>query len=239
VTKVLQVGDRIITSEEIVPLLMRYQLLPQLLREIVVDEAIAGISCTTEEQALAEELFYQQNQLTSEAAIAAWRSRQNISTEELEHLALRQFKVEKFKQETFGHQLESYFLSRKGQLDRVICSLIRIKDLGIAQELYFRIQEEEQSFGELAREYSQGPEANTGGLHGPVEVGGMHPMLGQILSVSQPGQIWPPTRVEEWVIIVRLEKFVPAQLDQGMRQRLLNELFANWLSSKQSTVVSC
>jgi len=36
----------------------------------------------------------------------------------------------------------------------------------------------------------------------------------------------------EWLVIVRLENFIPAQLDELMRQRLLNECFATWLSEQ-------
>ncbi len=45
-------------------------------------------------------------------------------------------------------------------------------------------------------------------------------------SVSQPGQLWHPICLEEWLVIVRLEKFIPAQLYKLVRQRLLSELFA-------------
>jgi parvulin-like peptidyl-prolyl isomerase len=104
--------------------------------------------------------------------------------------------------------------------------------LGIAQELYFRILEGEQTFGELAREYSQGPEAQTDGLIGPVELSVPHPTLAQMLTLSQPGQLCPPTRVGEWLVIVRLEKFIPAQMDDAMRRRLFNECFNTWLQEQ-------
>jgi parvulin-like peptidyl-prolyl isomerase len=151
---------------------------------------------------------------------------------QVEGLATRGLLIEKFKQTTWGHKLESYFLSRKGQLDRVIYSLLRTKEPGIAQELYFRIQEKEQSFAELARDYSQGPEAQTDGLIGPVELSTPHPTVAQLLRSSQPGQLCPPLRLGEWLVIVRLEKFIPAQLDAPMRQRLLNECFSTWLSEQ-------
>ncbi len=156
----------------------------------------------------------------------------SIPPEQLEALATRGLRIEKFKQATWGHKLESYFLSCKSQLDKVIYSLIRTKDMGVAQELYFRIQAGEQSFAELAREYSQGPESQTGGLIGPVELSTPHPTLAKMLRVSQPGQLWPPMHLGEWVAIARLEKFIPAQLDEPMRQRLLNELFADWLQEQ-------
>lgn len=229
---VLQVGDRTITVQEIIPLLAGYQLLTPLLRELIIDGALASISCTPEEKAQACQQFFAQHQITNEAEKLAWAKRQGMSLEQLDVLATRGLLVEKFKQATWGNKLENYFLSRKAQLDRVIYSLIRHQDPGIVQELYFRIQEGEQSFAELAREYSQGPEAETGGLIGPVELSVPHPAIAQMLRLTQPGQLCPPTRLGEWLVIVRLEKFIPAQLDAPMRQRLLNECFANWLSEQ-------
>ncbi|NEO31899.1 MAG: peptidylprolyl isomerase [Symploca sp. SIO3C6] len=229
---VLKVGERTITAEEIIPLLAGYQLLPPLLRAIIIDEAIASITCTDEEKDQALEKFYEQNQITSPEAQQAWLKRQGMSLQQLEALATRELKIEKFKQQTWGHKLESYFLGRKSKLDRVIYSLIRTQDPGIIQEIYFRIQEEEQSFAELAREYSKGPEAQTGGLIGPVEMSTPHPILAKMLMASQPGQVCPPTRLGEWLVVVRLEKFIPAQLDEVMRKRLMNECFTNWLTQQ-------
>ncbi|GAB4184427.1 MAG: hypothetical protein Fur006_22010 [Coleofasciculaceae cyanobacterium] len=229
---VLRIGDRTITAEEIIPLLAGYQLLTPLLRELIIDQEIAAIDCTSEELDQARKQFFEQNQITSEDAKQAWLTQRKMTAEQLEALASRGLKVEKFKQATWGHKLESYFLGRKAQLDRVIYSLIRSQDPGIIQELFFRIQEGEQSFAELAREYSQGPEAETGGLIGPVELSTPHPAVAQMLRLSKPGQLSPPTRLGEWFVIVRLEKFMPAQLDAPMRQRLLNECFATWLSEQ-------
>ncbi|MEQ9624117.1 peptidylprolyl isomerase [Coleofasciculus chthonoplastes] len=237
-TAILKVGDQTITAEEVIPLLAKYQLLPQLLREIIIDQAIATLDCTDEEKNAASEQFYTKNQLTSQEERQAWRDRQDLTLEQVEELAVRGLKLEKFKQATWGHKIESYFLKRKGRLDRVIYSLIRTKEAAIAQELYFRIQEGEQSFNELARDYSQGPEAQTGGLVGPVELSTPHPTLAQMLTVSQPGQLLPPTRLGDWFIVIRLEKFLPVQLDDPMRQRLLDEMFTTWLKEQLRQQIS-
>jgi parvulin-like peptidyl-prolyl isomerase len=234
---VLQVGNREITAEEVFPLLAGYQMLPQLLQEILIDQAIAPIECSVEEEAAAEEQFYARNEISSEESKQAWLTKYGMTANQLKHLTTRELRLDKFKQLTWGPKVESYFLGRKGQLDKVIYSLIRVQDLGLAQEIYFRILEAEQSFAELARTYSQGPEAQTDGLIGPVELSVPHPVLAQMLTISQPGQLMPPTRVGEWLVMVRLEKFIPAQMDESMRRRLLNELFNTWLQeqlSKQS-----
>jgi len=229
---ILQVGEHRITDEGIFPLLAKYGMLPQLAREIVIEQAIAGVTCTPEEEEAARNRFLQQNQLTTEEQVQAWLSRYGMTTPQMEQLSLRELKLEKFKQATWGHKLEAYFLQCKSQLDRVVYSLIRTRDNGIAQELYFRIQEEENSFTQLAKDYSQGAEAQTGGLVGPVELNVPHPQIAKMLMSSKPGQLWPPLPIGEWTVILRLEKFLSAQLDPPTEQRLLNDLFQQWLMSQ-------
>ncbi|HEY9699218.1 MAG TPA: peptidylprolyl isomerase [Trichocoleus sp.] len=229
---VLQIGNRSITAEEVLPLMAGYQMLPQFLQELLIDQAIAALDCTEAEMAEAYQQFYSQNQITTDEARQAWLAHYRMSQAQLEALATREMRIEKFKQKTWGPKLESYFLSRKDKLDKVIYSLIRTQDVGIAQELYFRVLEGEQSFAELARAYSQGPEAQTDGLIGPVELSVPHPTLAQLLTLSQPGQLSPPTRVGEWIVLVRLEKFIPAQMDESMRRRLLNECFSTWIKEQ-------
>lgn len=227
--RVLQLGDRIFPSTEILSLLSEYQLLPLLIKEIFIDEAIAEIVCTPEEEQLVSEQLAQQHQGLEP---------QGESFQKLKTMAVRQLKLEKFKEKTWGGDLNSYFFQRKSQLDRVIYSLITTSEIGIAQEIYFRIQEGEESFTELARKYAQGPEAQTDGLIGPIDLQSLHPTLVNILLKSQPQQLSQPTQIGNVILIVRLEKILPAQLDRSMRQRLLNERFNQWLQT-QITEQNC
>ena len=228
----LKIGEQMVESAELLPLLARHQLLPQLGREIIIDRAIAPITCSADEAAAVCAQFYRQHQITSDAERQQWLQRNNLQPEQLQEMAVRGLKIETFKQQTWGHKLESYFLKRKGKLDRVVYSLLRSQDAALAQELYFRIQAGEQTFEELAREYSQGSEARTGGKVGPVELSVPHPTLAKMLANSKPGQLWPPNQLGEWVVIVRLEQFLPAQLDETMRRRLLNECFNHWIDEQ-------
>jgi len=206
--------------------------MPQFLRGLILDEAIADIDLSEEERKSAVAQTEAQYQISSPEAREAWLESQGLSQEQFEEIVVRPFELEKFKQGTWSSKVESYFLTRKSYLDQVVYSLIRTKDLGLAQEIYFRIQEGEQNFSELAKQYSQGPEANTGGVLGPVPIRQPHPLIGQLLSVSQPGQLWQPRALAEWFVIVRLEKFMPAQLDDAMRRRLIDEMFETWLSEQ-------
>lgn len=237
-----QVGDRVVTDHQLPTLLQRYQLMPQLVREIIIDRALETFpqeqgwqeefTCTDEEKQEAIENFYQQKKLDTEEKRQAWREQQGITPEQVEAIAIRPLLIDKFKEAKWGNRVESHFLKRKNDLDQVVYSLIRIQDYGLAQEIYFRIQEGEQSFSELAREYSKGPEARTGGLLGPVSLSQPHPMLAKLLSISQPGQLWAPRKLAQWFLIIRLEKYIPAQLDDAMRRRMIDELFENWLQEE-------
>ncbi|MBR8829419.1 MAG: peptidylprolyl isomerase [Gomphosphaeria aponina SAG 52.96 = DSM 107014] len=233
----LKVGDQQIGEEDLLSLLTQYQMLQALAREILIDQAIASQECTQEEQEQERNKFYQQNKITAEE-LPAWLKEQRLTKEQWEKLVLRRLKLDKFKQATWGNKLEAYFLKRKTQLDRIVYSLIRTQDGGIAQELYFRIQEGEATFAELAKEYSKGTEAVTGGLIGPVEANVPHPKIAHLLRTSKPGQVLPPTPVENWWIIVRLENFVAAELDEQMEQKLLEEQWRVWLREQLQQKVS-
>lgn len=234
--ELFQIGNKIIQDHELPALLMRYQLMPQLLRGIIIDQAIANITCSQEETLSAIEKFFASQQITTPQARDAWLQSQNITLEQVEEVAVQPLRLEKFKTAAFNPKVETYFFSRKTHLDQVVYSLIRTQDPGLAQEIYFRISEGEQTFPELAREYSQGPEARTGGLLGPVPLSQPHPAIAKLLSVSQPGQLWTPRPLAEWFVIIRLEKFIPARLDDSMRRQLIDELFENWIKEQMQQV---
>jgi parvulin-like peptidyl-prolyl isomerase len=229
---VLRLGDDTFTADDLMERLIQYGMLPQLLRELLVDRAIAKVSYTDDERDQSVKDMYQHLGLTTQNQLQEWLTRHGMSQTQSEKLAIRALQLEKYKQEVWANQVHGYFLKRKGQLDRVVYSMICTKDFSIAQELFFRIQEQEQSFAELAREYSQGPEAQTGGLVGPVEVQSLNPAIANFLAKTQPQQVSTPMVVGNWVLLLRLEKMLPAQLDEAMEQRLINECFNNWLESQ-------
>jgi parvulin-like peptidyl-prolyl isomerase len=220
------------SSPDLLALLQQYQLVSQLLRGIVTDHAIAPFTCTTAEKEVALNQFYQHHQLDSPESIETWLRLNHLAQDNLVNIALRTARIEKFKLATWGSKLQSYFLKRKASLDQVVYSLIRTQDQGLAQELYYRLQDNAQSFADLAHQFSEGAENQTGGRIGPVPLSQPHPAIRHLLAVSQSGQIWSPRCVDEWFVIVRLEHLEPIQLNAAVEQYLLNELFETWLQSE-------
>ncbi|MBD2201900.1 peptidylprolyl isomerase [Calothrix sp. FACHB-1219] len=234
-TQKLQLGNENLQTEQLLSLLNRYQLLPQVLRAKVIDEAIASFSCTEAEYQEAIANFREYHQLTSPEKEQAWLQKNLVTPPIMRELAIRPRLIQKFQLAIWGNKLESYFLQRKADLDRVTYSMIRTQDEGLAQELYFRIVEGEHPFATIAQQYSQGSEAQTGGLIGPVPLSQPHPIIQQILSVSQPGQIWKPHLIADWYVIIRLEQLIPTEFNENTQQYLLNELFEAWIEEEIKT----
>lgn len=235
--KFMQIGNFQVPQTELVNLLTKYQLMPGIVRELALDRAISAITCSEEERVLAIRQFCSSCGMTSNEDVQQWLNFQCLNILHLEEIAIRNFKIEKFKHATWGNKIESYFLKRKGQLDRAIYSLIRTEDLGIAQEIYFRLIDGEQTFAEIAKEYSQGAESQTGGLIGPVELSTPHPVIAKLIATQPIGKICHPMKLEQWYAIVRPEKLIMAQLDEAMRQRLINELFQIWLQEQMRLAI--
>lgn len=232
---VLQIGQAVLDAPTLVTKLKEHHLLPRLVQEILIDEAIASVEC---DRNVAIQTFCAKHGLFSQEQQQAWCQQQQQTPEQMAAVAEREYKLMLFQEKTWGDQIESYFLQRKAQLDRVRYSLIRTKDASLAQEIYFRLHDDGESFSKLASEYSEGQESKTGGLVGPVELSVPHPVLSRMLMVSKPGQLWAPTQIGEWLVIARLEQFIPAQFDESMRQRLLAEQFQIWLQQQiQATPV--
>ena len=235
-TTTLQIKEHTITAAEIIPLLDSYQMLPQFLRGFIIDRAIADVEYTQVEYETAYEAFTRQYKLDSSAKVAAWLKNVGTTHEQLKNRIICKIKLDKFKQEQWGGQLESYFLDRKLALEKAVFSLIRVESEGMANELYHRICEGENTFAELAKTYSLGQEANNDGIVGAVKLIDLHHILAQMLHRSQPGQLLPPKQIEDSWVIVRLEKYLPARLDKAMRDRLLNELYDRWLDKEVAAI---
>ncbi|WP_166015855.1 peptidylprolyl isomerase [Synechococcus sp. HB1133] len=162
----------------------------------------------------------------------------NWSSDELDmHLSLPEA-LRLFSEYMFSPGLEELFLSADGGHDQVIYSVIRVRDPGLAQELWIRIEEGEKSFSELASEFGEGPEAKKKGLLGPVPLGSIEPPpLKSILRSLKASKVTPPTQLGEWIILVRLEQLTKSRFDQKMRTFLLDQQLNIFLNQRVEDII--
>ena len=124
-------------------------------------------------------------------------------------------------------------LASKGARDLVIYSLLRVRDYGLARELWVRLEEDETTFAEAAREFGEGPEADRQGVIGPIPIGALQPeLLQDILRGMKAGEMSPPIGVGEWQLLLRLEKLTPVRLDDQVREQMLQESLNQFLDDR-------
>ena len=116
-------------------------------------------------------------------------------------------------------------ISPREDLDELIYSLIRVNDYNLAQELYFRIQDDASTFGKLAREFSEGLEKFQNGLVGPVPVSKAHEKLRSVLKSSQIGFLNKPFSINNQWLICRVESLNVAKLNDNVRLKMTDEIF--------------
>jgi hypothetical protein len=220
----LQVGGHVYTLEQVPALLEDLDLIPLLLRRLVERQVSVAFQPTREQQVGFQQQFLRREQISDQASLAAWLSRNGLREEQMSSKLYRALQLELFKQDTFGPRVEQLFLDRKDKLDQAVFSLIRVSDQARAGELHRRLEEGEAPFAELASQFSEGQERQLNGQVGPLELGRLNSAVAERLRISQPGQLWPPMAMEGWWVVLRLERLIPAQLDDAMRQRLIQEM---------------
>lgn len=228
-----QTKTKIEPITKIISTLGQYNLLPQLQREIMIDDAISSITLTPQELEKAYQDIVETMESTCEEKQLPkdFQQSQNARQKILESIT-RKLKIEKFKEATWGEEVSSYFISRKKKLDKIVYSKIVHEDEAVATEIFFRIMEKEKSFAQLALEYPQDPEANVNRIYDPIKVCCLDSQIAQLLLKRQPGEVLPPINCSGVYMVMRFERIIPAVLDQDMRCRLLDELFETWINER-------
>jgi parvulin-like peptidyl-prolyl isomerase len=209
--------------------LRRHNLLRALIERQVVSDAVAAVDLPEDACLRARDQFLKQNGLDNQEAVQAFLVSQGLSAEDLRWQIELPLRVRAHCIEHFSHKAEAHFLQRKNQLDRVVYSLLRVRDGYLARELYLRMEAGEASFAELAAQYSEGHEKQTHGVVGPVPLTQAHPALAERLRVSRSGELLQPFQIAEWWLVARLESYTPASFDEATSERMATELFDLWV----------
>ena len=212
--------------------LSRAQLLPTVLRALIADPVLAAVPLTDEERLQAFQSFCSEQRLGSPEDVQAYRQQQLLEQEDLQFLIERPLRLSRLCEHEYLPKADARFLERKTGLDQIVYSLLRVADGGLARELYLRIADQETDFATAATEYSLGPESKSNGMVGPVPLLQAHPNLAQRLRTNPPGQLIEPFQIEQWWVVVRVESYTPAVLNDTTRMAMAKELFEQWLEEE-------
>ena len=219
-------------SEKNLLLLHENKLLVPLLKAEYVKELTNSIQISKEDIEKYLEIFKANRKLLDDSIFEKWLISNKTTKSSLISEIVTSLRVAEFSNQKFSHKVESRFLEKKYSLDKVIYSLLRVKDFYFARELKFRIAAGEAQFGQLASQYSCGFEKDTLGIVGPVPLNSGHPIIVETLKTSKKGQLNGPFKVDEWNVLVRLESYQDAKLDENTKIQLKKQMFEEFVSQQ-------
>tara|TARA_Y100001968_G_scaffold180552_1_gene165385 strand:- start:4333 stop:5085 length:753 start_codon:yes stop_codon:yes gene_type:complete len=223
-------------SKESIFLLHNNRLLLPLIKSELIKNKLSEISLEKKLEDNLKKQLIKKLRLENKEDLDKWKESNGIDEDRFSTLATTDFKLKKYSKETFGNQVEARFLKRKQDLDIVIYSLIRVKSFFKARELFYRIIGEEENFGDLASTYSEGIEKKTRGIVGPGPLARIHPKLAEHIKNSEAGQVQSPIEIDGFFLIIRVESYDPAKLDDFMREKMEEELFNTWIEQKANQI---
>ena len=133
-------------------------------------------------------------------------------------------------------QLNDYFYKRKRDLDQVVYSMLRLNDIGLAEELYLRLKNKEADISELAFQYSLGPEKYTKGIVGPMPLSKTNEQIRAISTNENIGKLNKPLVIQKTIVITIVEHIIEASLTPEMEDKLLEELYNIELQKAVNTI---
>lgn len=216
----------VLALQPIAELLLECGVLRQKARDLLVQRLRDSVSFTAEEEPLVLSRLWEGMPGPAASSLAGdWIE----SQPELMQGPLRdrwnQIRLQKWIEGNYLDRLEPYFLERRADLEQVVYGMIRLRNQGAAEELYLRLLDDGADFGTLARSHSLGEERFTRGLVGPMYISQPHPAIRTVLDKLTVGEVHPPFRVDNWVLLVQMEHRLPASLSDATRLQLYNELF--------------
>ena len=222
----------------VVGLLRRHDLLRSLVQRQVVAEAVGAVVVSADEQQQLLNAYRQRNRLQDNGTLQDHLLQRGLDQADLIWQLELPLRIQRQSQVLFGPKAEQRFLERKNSLDQVVYSLLRLKDGFLARELYLQISEGESDFAELAAQHGEGPERTTRGVMGPVPLTQAHPDLAERLRTNAPGTLIEPFQIQEWWLVVRLERYLPANFDAAINNKMCAELFEQWIQEETTRKIA-
>jgi len=115
--------------------------------------------------------------------------------------------------------------------------MLRLTEIGLAEELYLRLKNSEASISDLAFKYSIGPEKYTKGIVGPMPLSKTTDQIRAISTVENIGKLNKPLVIQNTIAIVVVEHIIESALTAEIEEQLLEELFNIELQKAVNAIV--
>jgi parvulin-like peptidyl-prolyl isomerase len=207
-------------------------ILEAIVRERVINTTAEQLGIIVSEKELQEEgdNIRLTNKLVKAVDTWAWLEKHQLSLEDFEVLVRNRVITKKLAYHLFSGQVEKVFYENQVNFSTAITYEVLFNDRDIALEIFFAIQEGEITFTEIARQYIEEPELRRmGGYHGARYRTDFRPEVAPVVFAANPPEILKPINTAKGTYLIFVEEIIQPQLDESLRQQIINDLFNEWL----------
>lgn len=194
-----------------------------------------NITVTSEEINLEAEEIRRVKRLEKALDTIAWLEEEISSTDEWEIAIRKKLLAKKLARELFDPEAELYFNQNRLNYERFVVYQLVVPYEKLAQELFYRIEEEEISFYQAVHLYDIDEQRrNVCGYEGEVHRRDYPPDMAAAIFKNPitVGELIGPIRSEQGYHLFIIENYQPAELTSEIRQEIIDRLFQQWLSSE-------
>lgn len=189
-----------------------------------------NITVSGEELQAAGDAFRQEHKLLGASDTLAWIQEQRITVEDWSQGIRVALLTKKLKEHLFGDAVDAHYISNRDNYKRVALSQILVRELPDALKIAHALREENASFCASALEYSKGKQSQeNAGFVGICFITKLLPEIAQAISEAKEGEAIGPIQSKLGYHIVRVEKWFPTELNESVREEILESLFQAWL----------
>jgi len=233
----LLLDEQPINSCAVLSVLRRQGQITNLVRELILDQALAEVEITAEEQAELVNAFRVEQKLESEEAYLGFLQTRHLTEDLLSQMVTRPQRVVRYREERWGPRANSLYLKHKERYDLITYKRLQCGNADVMQEVFFRLKDREESWESLAQQFAGGNSSATA-LVGPIAVSGLEEPVLKAMRQMGAGKVCRPISLGDQVVVVELEKFEPSEFNEELRTRILREEFETWLQEECSKMLS-
>lgn len=227
------------SPDEIVDFLRQHGQLGDIYDELLRHQIIVrnceekGIEVFAEELQAKAEQVRREEKLEKATDTFDWLTDQKMSPEDWEVGLKTEVLSEKLAKTLFEKEVEKEFAEGRLDFDQIVLYCISFQEASVAQEVVYQLEEKEITFQEAAWLYDTDPQRRLKrGFEGTLYRWQLATSLTTELFGAPFGSIVGPLNRENGYHVYKVESFTPAQLNDELREKILDNLFSEWLEDE-------
>lgn len=240
-TELVRIDDEVITSDDFIKLLKLTGRYDSLMEDILKDKLTVhagkrqGISIEPEELQERADQLRRVWGLHRAADTNKWLDAKGLSLEDLENFITEMLYHEKVMDQVGDDAaIEAYFNLNSPKFDSIEVSHILVDSEGKARELMAILEDDPESFPDMAREHSLADTKEEGGYIGKVLRGSLQPDVeGKVFNADVDDMLGPfPSPDENLFEIFVVNAKAPAKLDEETTDEVRRIVRDEWLAAR-------